>query len=73
MMKVFQARHEYFSSGRAFDNVGQQTEFGSCFTADIVLPMPEEVSRPKKQGKKKKKSIYFKGMHFCGKVLLLDY
>lgn len=50
MIKVFQAWHEYFSSGESFDNVALWTEFGICFASVIGLLMPAE-SGPEKQTK----------------------
>lgn len=48
MIKVFQAWHEYLSSGEGFDNVALWTEFGICFACVIGLLMPAE-PRPEKQ------------------------
>lgn len=47
MIKVFQARHEYFSSGEGLDNAGLWTEFGICFASVIGLLMPAEVKQTK--------------------------
>lgn len=69
VIKVFQAWHEYFSSGEGFDNVGLWSEFGICFASVIGLLMPAEESRPKKQTK----NIFQGNAHICGTVKLLGY
>lgn len=65
MIKVFQAWHEYFSSGEGFDNAGLWTEFGICFASVIGLLMPAEVKQPK--------NIFQGNARVCGTVKPLGY